>query len=194
MKKLTIFIFLVFTLLTGGCRPGQVSSGNNNKAAVSGASPKVTAPSEKDPVRIRGSVVHISDGDTFIMQNDNGERITVRIHAIDAPELSQAFGKESREQLRALIANQTVEVRRQKTDQFRRTVGAVFLEGKDIGLKMIESGYAWHFTQYKKEQPAEEGQAYASAEATALYLQQGLWRDERPVQPWEYRRQHGTRK
>jgi endonuclease YncB( thermonuclease family) len=134
--------------------------------------------------------VHISDGDTFIVEDENGERITVRIHAIDAPELAQTFGRESREQLRALIANQGVEVRRQKTDQYHRTVGTVFLDGKDIGLEMVGGGYAWHFKQYQKEQPADERKLYADAEAAARNSRLGLWRDGDPAPPWEYRRTH----
>jgi endonuclease YncB( thermonuclease family) len=197
MQKLALSIILLSAIFAGGCWRSASSSGNNNSknARASSTPPEIKTSAEKDPSRIRGAVVHISDGDTFIMQDvESGERITIRIHAIDAPELAQDYGKESREHLRALIANQTVEVRRKKTDQFRRIVGAVFLNGKDIGLEMVDGGYAWHFKQYQKEQPPDERQAYASAEATALYKQLGLWRDARPVPPWEYRRQHQRRK
>lgn len=171
-----------------------VSSGraNNTAARTSDRPAKVNPPSESGPAgikgTIRGTVVHISDGDTFIVEAEGGERTTIRIHAIDAPELAQTFGKESREALRALIANQPVEIKQQKTDQYHRVVGSVFLNGKDIGLEMLNSGNVWYFRQYQKEQPAEEQQAYLAAEATALHQNLGLWRDAHPIPPWEYRR------
>ena len=173
---------------------GKVSSVNaNNTVVKTGDRPaKVNTSSESSPAGIKGTVVHISDGDTFIVEADSGERTTVRIHAIDAPELAQAFGKESREALRALIANQAVEIKQQKIDQYHRIVGSVLLDGKDIGLEMLNGGNVWYFRQYQKELPAETQQAYASAEATALHLNLGLWRDAHPIPPWEYRRTHAN--
>lgn len=190
-----IAFFICFTILTSaGCRSERFSSGNtNDTVAKTGDRPaKVNTPSESGTELIKGTVVHISDGDTFIIENGSGERTTVRIHAIDAPELAQAFGRESREALRALIANQTVEIKQQKIDQYHRIVGSVFLDGKDIGLEMLNGGNVWYYRQFQKELTAEDQQAYASAEATALHLDLGLWRDAHPIPPWEYRR--GQRK
>lgn len=143
--------------------------------------------------RIAGRVVHISDGDTFILEDELRKRTTVRIHAIDAPELAQPFGRESREQLRALIMNQQVEVREQNRDQFKRIVGAVFFNGRDMGLEMVRGGYVWHFKQYQKQQSPEDRAAYASAEEAAKNSRLGLWNDRNPVAPQDYRRKYGTR-
>ncbi len=193
-KHLILYLFLLlagFAVLTGACRSFQLSSGNNKS---NNASSKINAPAEKDRARIVGKVVHISDGDTFIVESNSGERTTIRIHAIDAPELSQTFGKQSREQLRALIANQTVEVRKQKIDQYRRIVGTVFLDGKDIGLEMTGGGYVWHFKQYQKEQSPEEQRAYTAAENSARDSRLGLWRDGPATPPWDYRRSNQNRR
>jgi endonuclease YncB( thermonuclease family) len=147
-----------------------------------------------DPARLSGKVVHISDGDTFIIEDENGKRTTVRIHAIDAPELSQDFGRESRENLRALIADQQVEIRKHNTDQFQRIVGTVFTGQKDIGLAQVAGGFAWHFKQYQKEQPADEREAYAKAEETARSSRLGLWSGNNPLPPKDYRRGHDPRR
>jgi endonuclease YncB( thermonuclease family) len=188
----SFLLFTGFVTVAGGCRFVEVSPGINNAYTA----PKKRAPSN-DPARIadiKGAVVHISDGDTFIVESAGGERTTIRIHAIDAPELSQDFGKESREQLRALIANQTVTVRKHNTDQYRRIVGSVFLNEKDIGLEMIGGGYAWHFKQYQKQQSAEEQKAYTAAENAARESRLGIWRDSNPTAPWDYRRLNQNRR
>jgi len=192
-----LFLLLVLvTMMSAGCRSDQLSSSPNTDSSLRPAnSPaKNSTPIENDPRRINGTVVHISDGDTFILENAIGERTTVRIHAIDAPELAQSFGKESREELRALIVNQQVVVRKQKKDQFNRIVGDVFLGDKNIGLDMVALGYAWHFKQYQKEQSPNDRKLFTDAETTAHNSRLGLWREDNPTAPQEYRRTHNTRR
>jgi endonuclease YncB( thermonuclease family) len=187
-KNPALLFALIFAAFLSGCYNGSAVPANG--AAVEKANrPAKTA---KPQDLIKGTVVHISDGDTFIIENDGGERTTVRIHAIDAPELSQAFGKESREALRALIANQTVEIRKQKSDQYRRIVGDVFSDGKDIGLEQIKNGFAWHYKQFQKEQSLENRKFYTDAEDQAKSSGLGLWQDAQPMPPWDYRRAHGN--
>lgn len=196
MKKYLYIIGFIMALsisgLVSGCRAPE--SNNNFKPIDGPSAPAISDQENRDPRVTIGKVVHISDGDTFVMEMAGGVRATVRIHAIDAPELAQDFGKESREHLRALIANQQVQVRKQKLDQFQRMVGTVFLNGKDTGLQMVSDGYAWHFKQYEKEQPLAERAAYAAAEKTARELQLGLWQDNDSLPPQDYRRTHERRK
>lgn len=204
----SIWLFICFVLLAGaGCGGNRFSSGNANNSTTSagGDRPGAVRTSEqnsgldKTPIKglsiglMRGTVVHISDGDTFVVEDSDGTRTTVRIHAIDAPELSQAYGRESREALRALIANQQVEIKTQKTDRFKRVVGDVFLNGNDVGLEMLGSGNVWYYRQFQKEQTAGDRQGYSAAEEAARSSHRGLWRDDQPQPPWEYRKTHEAR-
>jgi len=187
----------VLFVAVAGCRYGPPQEENSRSDAPQNsrvAAPSTSSEPRKNPDRmIAGRVVHISDGDTFIIEKENGERTTIRIHAIDAPELAQEFGKESRENLRALIANQPVKISQKTTDRFQRIVGQVFLNGIDIGLEQVKSGYAWHFKQYAKEQQADDHAAYAAAEDAARNSKFGLWHGAQPVNPKDYRNTHGTR-
>jgi endonuclease YncB( thermonuclease family) len=189
IKRLTIapFLLLVFVVVitNSGCGVEGSSPGNANIAAN-----KTPRTYQQDPALIKGTVVHISDGDTFIVETENGERTTVRIHAIDAPELSQSYGNESREALRALIANQQVEVKRLKLDQYHRVIGSVFLDEKNIGPEMLKQGNVWYYRQFQKELSADNRQAYAAGETSAKDQRLGLWSDDRPAPPWDYRRDH----
>ena len=47
-----------------------------------------------------GEVVDVHDGDTIIVvDDDKGYKRIIRLSAIDAPELLQSFGKESKDHL-----------------------------------------------------------------------------------------------
>jgi endonuclease YncB( thermonuclease family) len=191
--KKFVLVSILFAV-AAGCRYGPPQDENSRNEAPQNS--PVAAPSatrkNADRNMIAGRVVHISDGDTFIVEKESGERMTVRIHAVDAPELSQEFGRESRENLRALIDNQLVEIRQQTTDQFHRVVGQVFLNGKDVGLEQVAGGFAWHFKQYAKEQPQDERKAYADAEEAARNGRGGLWQSGQAENPQDYRRTQGT--
>jgi len=52
------------------------------------------------------------------------------------------------------VFTRTVQVQWSKRDRYGRIVGKVIADGKDICLLQIESGLAWHYEQYEKEQPA----------------------------------------
>jgi endonuclease YncB( thermonuclease family) len=200
LKRMESIVWKKFILASilfvaaSGCRFEPPQDQNSRREAPQNspaAAPSATRKNE-DRSMIAGRVVHISDGDTFIIEKESGERVTVRIHAVDAPELSQEFGRESRENLRALIDNQQVEIRQQTTDPFHRIVGQGFLNGRDIGLEQVAGGFAWHFKQYAKQQPQNERKTYADAEETARNNHRGLWQSGQAENPQNYRRTHGT--
>ncbi len=59
---------------------------------------------------------------------------------------------------------------------------------KDVGLEHVKAGFAWHLKKYQHEQSPEEQRLYADAENNARDARLGLWRDNNPNPPWEYRR------
>ena len=59
----------------------------------------------------------------------------------------------------------------------------LLVNGADAGLDQIQSGLAWHYKSYEREQSTEDRVAYARAEETARAERRGLWRDPRPVPP-----------
>jgi len=61
---------------------------------------------------------------------------------------------------------------------------------EDVGLALVQSGFAWHYRQYQKEQSPEDRDRYSAAEQEARVKREGLWRDAHPVPPWEYRNGH----
>lgn len=71
-------------------------------------------------------------------------------------------------------------------DKYRRTVGKVFVDGKDVNIEQIKAGLAWHYKKYADEQPAEDRITYAQAEVEARAAKIGLWQDPNPTPPSEF--------
>ena len=138
---------------------------------------------------LAGSVVAVKDGDSIVVLDDMHRQYQVRLGGIDAPEHSQPYGQASKRALARMIFGQTVHVVWEKTDPYGRTVGKVLLDGQDINLRQIESGYAWHYRHYQSEQSPQDRAAYAQAEIVARQAHLGLWQDAKPTPPWRYRRQ-----
>lgn len=126
-----------------------------------------------------GKVVSIHDGDTIAILQGK-QQIKVRLFGIDAPELKQPYGKKSKQFLANLVAGEIVEVEENGKDRYKRTIGTIFLNDKDINAQMVANGYAWAYRKFSKKYTAHESQAKKQ--------RLGLWRDKGPIPPWEWRR------
>lgn len=142
---------------------------------------------------LTGKVTSVYDGDTIILHTDAGTK-KIRLSGIDAPEIKQPFGIESRDALRQDVLNQSVTVDASKLDRYGRSVGKVLLEGEDINLKQVSRGLAWVYSSYIKELNHEEQLLYVAAEKAANDARIGLWSVLEPVAPWDWRaRQRNSR-
>ena len=127
-----------------------------------------------------GKVVSVMDGDTAkIVREDTGQQIKVRFAGIDSPEKKQAYGQAARKYVNGLIAGKTVRVEPVATDRYGRTVGYIWLNDKEINLKIVAAGYAWMYRQYSPK-PKRRAAKYHNAEASAKVRKAGLWNDLNP--------------
>jgi endonuclease YncB( thermonuclease family) len=137
------------------------------------------------PFSIVGDVVGVTDGDTIKVLQDN-KQYKIRLNGIDAPEMSQAYGKKSKEYLASLVFGKKVEVIVRDTDRYGRYVGDVLIAGKSANAELVAAGFAWRYTAYSKDENL------AALENAARAKRLGLWADASPVPPWEFR--HKKRK
>lgn len=137
---------------------------------------------------ISGKVVGIADGDTLTLLNQEKQQLHVRLVGIDCPEKSQAFGNRAKKELSAKVFGQNVEVEVRGQDKYGRTLGVVHLGPVDVNEYLISQGVAWHYKKYANQQPSEEATRYALAEEHAKKFKLGLWVQENPTPPWEYRK------
>ena len=135
----------------------------------------------------KGIVSKIIDGDTIYLKT-NQKEIKVRLQFIDAPELNQSFGKESKLFLESLILNKLVIVKGNKKDKYKRILGVISLDEVDINLEMIKSGAAWHFKKYAEfDQTIDQFRLYDENEHQAKLKKIGLWK-ENAISPWLWRK------
>lgn len=130
-----------------------------------------------------GTVVGISDGDTLTVLNSQKKQVKIRLTEIDAPESKQAFGTQSKQSLSELCFKKSVVVDDIGTDKYKRTLGRVKCAGVDANAEQVKRGFAWAFVQYLTDQ------SIADMEESARSAGLGLWADENPTPPWDYR--HG---
>lgn len=134
-----------------------------------------------------GRVVAVEDGDTFTLMEEGSQRMhKIRPAGMDAPDKGQNRCHDAHMYLEKLILQKDVRAECYKRDRDDRQICTVYVDGKDTGLEMLDSGWAW-WERHANEQPESVRMAYEAAERNASTQKKGLWQDERPVPPWEWR-------
>ena len=137
--------------------------------------------------RFSAVVSHITDGDTvWVRPVRGGPPQHVRINGIDAPEICQPFGGESRDALASLVLHKRVVVTAKASDDYQRTVATLRLRHEDIGKWMVAHGYAWSYRFKRDPGP------YARQEAAARNARTGLWAASGAESPRDFRVRHGS--
>ncbi len=127
---------------------------------------------------ITGKCVKVVDGDTLIIECDKAKR-TVEIDGVDAPELGQPWGKETRNFVKKMVGGENVEIEIIESDG--DVVRArVTVNGIDMSEMLISRGLAWVPEDSTDDELAELG-------AKARELPCGLWIDTDPQAPWDFR-------
>lgn len=182
-QKRTVFGAVALSLLLGlaGCL--KHGSGDGQQAVVD--TPFVRPAQQQ----YSGQVLQVSDGDSLRLRDEYGRERRIRLAFVDAPETDQAHGQASAQTLRDKLVGKRVAVAVLERDQYKRDVGAVSLEGEDIGLWLLGRGMVWHYQSIaRRQQDPAAFERYQTAESTARAQRQGLWQERQPQPPWAYRR------
>jgi len=131
--------------------------------------------------QLTGTVVGITDGDTFTLLKKDSTTIKVRLASIDCPERKQAYSARAKEFVSDAIFGKEVEVRIQSKDRYRRYIAMVYYGRKCLNEELLKNGYAWHYKKYSKDARLQ------SMEDKARKRRIGLWADTHPVAPWNWR-------
>lgn len=133
---------------------------------------------------LSGKVVKVSDGDSFYLKSGK-KTYRIRMYGIDAPELHQEHGKESKVFLENIILGKNIDVKVMDEDKYGRKIGRIIYKNKDVNLQMLESGNAWFYEYY-----AKSNREYKKAYESARKEKKGLWKYENLENPRDYRLKH----
>jgi micrococcal nuclease len=129
--------------------------------------------------KYEGTIIRVIDGDTYVFLTMTGS-FTVRMLGIDAPERDQPFSRESSEFLSSYLNKKAITIVN-GTDKDDRSVGTLFVNGKDINLLSLKGGYSWHYKRYSADKD------YAAAEEYAQRNKLKIWSLPNPIPPWSWR-------
>ncbi len=102
---------------------------------------------------------------------------------IDAPERGQPFYKQSKESLAEMCFGKPAKLKQTSYDsRFNRPVVRMQCGELDTNLEQVRHGMAWVFDKYVTDKSLYPIQDEARS------ARHGLWVDESPVPPWEWRK------
>ncbi len=131
---------------------------------------------------LSGEVITVIDGDTLTVSDAARKHYRVRLAGVDAPEAKQPHGIRSARSLARLCYRKTAKVE-WKAKEHGLHLGQVTCEDKDAGAEQVRRGLAW-----VSPQQITPGSALYELETYARLRKLGLWADEKPVAPWEWRK------
>jgi endonuclease YncB( thermonuclease family) len=120
-------------------------------------------------------VISVHDGDTIKTKIKN-----IRLLYCDAPEIKQEWGIQAREYLKSKVLNKKIKLIVKGTDKYGRSLSEVWVRGVLINKDLIAAGNAWVY--YSKNKDLLDLQSQAQKNKL------GLWSQETPIPPWEFRK------
>ena len=142
--------------------------------------------------------VKVIDGDTIKVITSDGTKEVIRLYGIDAPELKQRYGHQSKDWLKSQVEGHAgaLEILPKYRDRYGRLVAKVYIirmytpwgsnlpVGEDINYNSVLFGQSWWDARYS---PKDAG--YLTADGIARSKHLGLWKDLNPIPPWVFRKE-----
>lgn len=135
---------------------------------------------------LQARVIEVESGNTVVVSSIN-RALRIRLKAVAPPEINQPFSEAAREHLKTLVIDKVVAVEyTHLADGY--LYARVMLDGVDIGSQMLRDGVAWYDRANDHGLKEVDRNLYAQCEQAARDEKRGLWQEQSPVAPWEYRR------
>lgn len=135
---------------------------------------------------LQARVIEVESGNTLVVSSIN-RALRIRLKAVAPPEVNQPFSEAAREHLKTLVIDKVVAVEyTHLADGYLHA--RVILNGIDIGSQMLRDGVAWYDRAGDFGLKEVDRNLYAQCEQAARNEKRGLWQEQSPVAPWEYRR------
>ncbi len=131
---------------------------------------------------ITGKVISVKDGDSIVLLKKKSQYV-IRLVNIDCPELHQAYGTQAKLFTSGLVSGKVVKAEYVTKDKYGRYLAEIFLpDGRSLNRDLVRNGFAWKYDRYTNDISLE------ALEQQARKYKIGLWKDDNPIPPWEFRK------
>jgi len=151
---------------------------------------------------LEGLVVGVTEGDRITV-NSFGTEIHVRLYGVAAPQTAkvdrftgwykpgQPYAEDAFRALSIKILHQQVKVEIRNTIFFKNdpkqlAIAIIYLDGRNINLEMLNDGWAWAYSKFMDK---ADWPQYRASEHAARARRNGLWFQDNPQPPWEFKPQ-----
>ena len=171
---ISLSLFTYVGLFLVGCNQGE--DGNSKR--------KLVAPiMNQFPYEFHGKVGYSWGGDEYQVYH-KGVVHWVRLVGVNGPEPGQALHNECRRKMWNKSYKKKATVVIHSVDEAKCEIGSVVVDDTDLSLCLIQLGYGWY-----DGSDCEHSAEYEAAEQEARAKGIGVWQNESPVDPIEFRKQ-----
>lgn len=132
---------------------------------------------------IFGKVIKVIDGDTIYIKHKDFGKMKVRLADIDAPELDQPYGKESKQLLKEIIDKKTIKLKKIAKDKYDRIIGVIYYKNLEINHYLVINGLAWCYDYYNQRIEIKGAENEAKQKKIAIWSSSKI-----PIAPWQWRK------
>lgn len=143
----------------------------------------ITTAEKLESKNLKGTIIHVSDGDTVTLLESSGRKHKIRLNGIDAPEIGQPYGEEAKAYVERMVLHQSVEVLVAGTDQYKRILGEVYAGATNINEELLKQGLAWQYHFNKNSH-------YVDLVRTAKHKRLNIWSKSNSIDPYEWRKRN----
>ena len=127
----------------------------------------------------------VIDGDSLEVSHAD-RALTIRLHGVDAPEISQPYGRIAMVAVFRQVFGKIVRIESHGLDSHGRTIGKVYLPDDTLlNEEMVRLGLAWSYCKYSHDE------GFRQLELEAREAKLGLWKDTEASPPWVFRKRYG---
>ncbi len=134
------------------------------------------------PGSFKAKVIGVNSGDSIVVLLDDNTQLRVRLEGIDCPELQQEYGDSAKQATVAFCFKKQVRIEKVGEDMYGRTLAFVYVDDLCLNKELIRLGLAWHYAAFNADT------ALAQLELEARKNKVGLWKQSKPMAPWDFRR------
>jgi endonuclease YncB( thermonuclease family) len=130
-----------------------------------------------------GKVLAVRDGDLLNIEHPEKGAVPLMLYGVDAPDRGQPFFEQAKEFLTDRVEGKVVTVR-EIPGKRKADTAIITDEGGNINEQVLAAGLGWVCLKNCDQEFCSD---WKKLEARAREEKRGLWQDENPVPPCEWR-------